>query len=198
MLAVDAAARDAIKREKETGQIGQWIASVCLTPEVVSELIERGKKADRFRIDHYIIALARARSPEAKEFFSMILQGNTGEFRGYSRAVDPNMDNRFGHSEKFHSAVGLAQLGDESGFEWLIANSGSRPSFAPWEVANAWPPFVSNRSLALCCQAALKQLTGEKDIATRQEWQNWWATVDRKKLPADYVRLSELLYAHWY
>jgi hypothetical protein len=33
MLAVDARARDVIRREKETGQIRRWRATVCLGPE---------------------------------------------------------------------------------------------------------------------------------------------------------------------
>ena len=69
MLAIDAAARDAIRREKETGEIGQWRASVALGPEMVAELVSRGEEADRFRADHYAIALARAEClPQSTSF----------------------------------------------------------------------------------------------------------------------------------
>lgn len=74
MLAVDAHARDVMRREKETGEIGQWRPSVCLGPEVVQELVRRGQQTERSRVDQYAIALARARVAEATEFFRMILR----------------------------------------------------------------------------------------------------------------------------
>ena len=92
MLAIDAAARDVIRREKETGEIGQWRASVSLGSEVVAELVSRGEKADRFRADHYAIALARARVPDAINFFRMILRDEGAEH---------HLD-----STKFHAARG--------------------------------------------------------------------------------------------
>ena len=39
MLAIDAAARDVMRREQETGEIGPWRASVTLGSEVVAELV---------------------------------------------------------------------------------------------------------------------------------------------------------------
>ena len=73
MLATDAAARDAIRRRNETGEVSAWAPTVCLAPDVVTELLKRAQQADRFRIDDYTIALARSRTPEAKEFFRSIL-----------------------------------------------------------------------------------------------------------------------------
>src|SRR5262245_15481321 len=48
MLAADASARTAMQRQKETGETSARVPSVFLGPEVVAELLERGKKADRF------------------------------------------------------------------------------------------------------------------------------------------------------
>ena len=173
MLAIDAAARDVIRREKETGETGQWQASICLGPEVVTELVERGKKADRFRVDHYAIALARARVPEAKDFFRMILRDDTGK--------------HYMASAKFHAAVGLAQLSHPTGFEWLIANSGDPlPT-----ISNAWPPGVPDLNVNTCCVAALRHLSGENKLSTKQEWQTWWKTVDKKLLPKSHVTLVD-------
>jgi hypothetical protein len=42
MLATDAAARDAIRRQKETGEVSAWIPSVHIGPEVVEDLLKRG------------------------------------------------------------------------------------------------------------------------------------------------------------
>jgi hypothetical protein len=172
MLAVDARARDVIRREKETGQIGQWRAAVCLGPEVVQELIRRGQKTERFRVDHYAIALARARVPEATEFLQMILRDEVGKGED---------------SAKFHAAVGLAQLGEADGFVWLIAHSDNIQG----HVSNAWPSRMSEaKNLGGCCGAALRQVSGE-DLKTKQDWESWWEKVNRKTLPKSHVEMDE-------
>lgn len=173
MLSIDAAARNVIRRERETGEIGQWIASVCLGTDVVEELIARGKKADRFRVKHYAIALARARDMKASDFFRMILRDDNGK--------------HYMSTAKFHAAVGLAQVGDSGGFEWLIANS-SDPLPT---ISSAWPSGVHNLNLDTCCQAALQSLSGEKGLKNRVDWERWWKEVDKKLLPKGYVHIVD-------
>lgn len=173
MLAMDASARDVIRRQKEAGDLVQQAAYVRLGPEVVSELVGRGKNADRFRMDHYAVALARARVPEAAPLFLMILRDDTGR--------------HFTPSAKYHAAVGLANLGDPKGFEWLIANSDdSLPT-----VSNAWPPGVTNRNVNTCCTAALRELSGDQTRSTKLEWETWWGSVDRQTLPKRQVALVD-------
>jgi hypothetical protein len=175
MLAIDAAGRDAIRKEKETGETCQWKASVALGLEVVAELVSRARKADRFRADHYAIVLARARVPAAINFFHKILRDE-----GAERSLD---------STRFHAALGLAQLGDSTGFEWLIGHSDhTLPT-----VSNAWPGRVSsvNLNLGACCIATLQQLSGNRDIRTKQEWEAWWARIDKRKLPTGPVNLLD-------
>jgi len=173
MLSIDAAARDVIRRENETGEVFQWSASVCLGPVVVEELIARGKKADRFRVNHYAIALARARFLKASDFFQMILRDDNGK--------------HYMPTAKFHAAVGLAQVGDSAGFEWLIANSGDPLP----KISNAWPSGVHNLNLDTCCQAALQSLSGEKGLKNRVDWERWWKEVDKRSLPKGHVRIVD-------
>ncbi len=173
MLAIDAAARDVIREGKKTEQASAWAASVCLGPEVVNELISRSTEADRFRIDHYAIALLRARVPEAAEFFRRILHDDAGE--------------HYLPSARFHAAVGLAQLGEPDGFEWLIKNSENPlPT-----VSNAWPSRVPNLNVDTCSVAALRELSGERNLKSKQEWESWWEKVDRKTLPRNHVRIDD-------
>lgn len=173
MLAIDAAARDAIRRETETGQVGQWAASVCLGPEVVKELITRGSAADRFRVDHYAIALLRARVPDTTEFFRMILRDDNGQ--------------HYLAGTKFHAAVGLAQIGEPDGFAWLIKHSEDPlPT-----VSNAWPSRVSNLNLDTCSVAALRDLSDEKNLRSKQEWESWWDKVDKRSLPKHLVSMDD-------
>lgn len=169
MLAIDARARDIIR----TGRDTSWIASVRLSPKVVEELIAHGKKADRSRVDHYCIALARARVPETKAFFNMILRNDTGK--------------KYKPGAQFHAAVGLANLADPKGFKWLIANSDDPlPT-----VSNAWPSRIPNGNVSTCCTAALRELSGEAKLNTKQEWQTWWESVDKETLPKRHVTLVD-------
>lgn len=169
MLAIDARARDIIR----TGELTAWVPSVELPPEVVNELTERGKKADRFRVDHYCIALARARMPESEAFFRMILRNDTGK--------------NYMSSAQFHAAVGLAHIGNPSGFEWLIANCDDPlPT-----ISNAWPSAAPNLNVDTCCVAALRSLSAESQLRTRAEWETWWKSVDRKILPKGHVNIVD-------
>jgi hypothetical protein len=180
MLATDAAARDAIRRQKETGEVTAWIPSVELGPEVVRELIERGKQADRFRMDHYAIALARARVPEAKNFFASILSAETGPPTVVGAQKEPApLSVRHLDGTRFHAAVGLAQLGDPVGIEWLMANCEDPNGF----VQHA-RPYLADRggSIGTCCQAALQRLSNRSDLTTNDEWEAWWKTADKAAL----------------
>lgn len=173
MLEVDALARDVIRREKETGQVGQWRASVCLGPEVVGELISRGEKADSFRVGQYAIALAHARVPEAADFFRMILRDGAARYD-----VD---------TAKFYAAVGLAQLGDPDGIGWLIAQSDNRNL----DVRSAYPRG-SRRSISdTYATLALRKLTGQENLSTRQEWEAWWEQAGNKARRTNRVEIVD-------
>jgi hypothetical protein len=189
MLATDAAARDAIRRQKETGEVSAWIPSVHIGPEVVEDLLKRGTKADRFRIDHYTIALARARVPETRKFFASILKAKKGA-GPVAPGAGETVPESFNHldSTRFHAAVGLAQLGDPLGIEWLIANCEE----VNGHVEHARPYGASpGGNLGSCCLPALRQLTGKRELATRAEWEAWWRSVDRKRLEVGAVQLAE-------
>jgi hypothetical protein len=176
MLATDAAARDAIQRREETGEISAWIPTVCLGPEVVAELLQRGRKADRFRIDHYVIALARARTPAAKDFFLAVLR--TPAEPGDPYATTPHSVRHL-DSTCFHAAVGLAQLGAAEGFDWLIAHC----EFRQGSVTNAWPGVSRGGNLSDCCQEALRQLSDQRQSSSAAEWAAWRQSVDWQRLP---------------
>jgi hypothetical protein len=189
MLAADASARDSLKRQKETGEISASIVAVRLGPEVVTELLERGtNKADRFRVDHYTIALARARVPEARDFLTSILVARRGP------AAPPvaglaDVPTGFYHLEstRLHAAVGLAQLGDAAGLDWLIANCEDING----HVSHARPYGASSGGLGSCCTAALQQLSGESGLTTTSEWEAWAKTADKTVLTSRSVWLLD-------
>lgn len=208
MLAIDGSARDVIRRQKETGEISAWAASVQLGPEVVTELIKRGQKADRNRIDHYTIALARARVPEARKFFESILRRDVAlanptvaafpkqqsapqpdtTTAGASTAPDRPAGVPHLESTLFHAAVGLAQLGDPLGIDWLIDNC----EYSQGSVWHAWPRNpTSGSNLSACCVAALQDLAGDRSLTTKAEFKEWAKSVDRRLLTTRPVTLIE-------
>jgi hypothetical protein len=179
MLAADAAARDALRRQKETGEVSAVIHRVFLGPEVVAALVERGGKADRFRSDHYAIALARARVPEARSFFQSILRERVEPARPVGTADGAAARWRHLDSTRFHAAVGLAQLGDAEGIEWLMEHC----EFSQGTVTNACPKGAPpGGDLSTCCVEALRQLSGERQRTSQAEWVAWWKSADRKRL----------------
>ncbi|QDT10535.1 hypothetical protein [Planctomycetes bacterium K23_9] len=161
MLATDALARYTIRRQKETGEISAWLASVRLGPNVVAELVQRGEKADRSKLDHYVVALARSRVPETKEFLQSVLRN----------------DNR-SDSAKFHAAVGLAQLAETEGVEWLIANSESSQGHVSVGTPRGAAP---GGALSACSVAALQQLSDQR-LQNKSEWEAWLKNTDIKLL----------------
>jgi hypothetical protein len=190
MLAGDASARDALRRQKESGELLASTPSIRLGKEVVAELLERANKADRFRSDHYAIALARAKVPDAREYLASILIARRAPAPpavagGESAPVG------FYHLEstRFHAAVGLAQLGDAAGLEWLIAHCHE----VNGHVSHARPYGTSQGgSLGSCCTAALQQLSGESSLTARAEWEAWAKTADKSLLTVRSVPLEDL------
>ena len=188
MLADDAAARELIRRQTELGEVSASIPMVYLGEEVVQELLARAAKADRNRIDHYVIALARAQAPQAREFFRMVLHQKQPIPPGTPPGVV--VPDGFYHLDgtRLHAAAGLANLGDPAGYEWLIANC---------EDPNGWVsnarPYFSDRggSIGTCCRAALWQLAGKRELITRAQWEEWWRLVRPEELKGRAVRFED-------
>ena len=156
---------------------------------MVEELLARARKADRFRIDHYTIALARARTPETREFCAALLkagQSAAPPVQG-TEVTEPASVNHL-DSTRYHAAVGLAQFGEGAGIEWLIANCEDLNG----HVEHARPYGSSpGGNLGSCCQAALRQLTGNRELATKAQWEAWWASAARKGLKPGVIPMAD-------
>lgn len=186
MLARDAVNRAAITRERETGEVGQVVPSVHLGAEVVAELLERARRADRHRVDRYVIALAQARTPESQDFFRSILRAESERPEAESWNTFPSGPYHT-ESARFHAAVGLAQLGDAEGIDWLVAHCEYQQGW----IAIARPVGTNSGNVDACCHAALQQLSGNQTASTQAEWEAWSKTVGRKELMNRFVRFSK-------
>jgi hypothetical protein len=172
MLAKDVDARDCIRREKETGEIGQWRASIELGTPVVERLVACAEKADRSSADHYAIALARARDAAANGFFREVLKGKDWENRTTAR---------------FFSALTLAEQGDGAGIEWLIANCEDHIDV----LTSAKPSRAGNLNLGVCCIAALQALAGKEELKTKADFDAWWRGVEKPFVPKAHVLIVD-------
>jgi hypothetical protein len=89
---------------------------------------------------------------------------------------------------RFHAAVGLAQLGDFEGVDWLIANCQHREGTVMNAPPQGAPP---GGSLTACCSEALRHLSLEHTRTSKAEWAEWARSVDKKTLLARSVALSD-------
>ncbi|MGK0187739.1 MAG: hypothetical protein ACI9R3_003529 [Verrucomicrobiales bacterium] len=171
MLETDADARHTIRRNK-LGLSTAWVPFIRLPPGLVEEMVPRGRTAERHVLNHYAIAFARANVPEAREFLEWLVHEESGA--------------------TFHAAIGLANLGDSTGFEWLIAHLGDdhRSRSTIYNDMHLPMPSWSN-PLNVSCLKVLQALSGENELQSQEEWQAWWATVDKDALPENRVRFKD-------
>lgn len=164
MLESDASARDNIR----SGAMTAAIQLVCLPSDVVPELIARARESKPTLLDHYMIALARARDERCKDFFLEIINNQ-------------DTNSRY-KSTQFHAAVGLANLSDPAGVEWLIQHCEGF-SDSVW-VAVPW----GTRNLDTCCVLALRAVSARADLAGKDEFGEWWQKEPRPYVPKSIIR----------
>lgn len=218
MLAEDARARDIINSPGFRADRFARPPGVGLGEDVVDELIRRTQRADDDRRDDYVIALARSRDPRSREFLRYVVR-STQERRereeeamrtGPPAPQDPRQDRNstarrdtndqerqmvYSLVAEFYSAVGLAQLGDPMGIEWLIAHHGDAAPDLPDRFGDE-SPLSQGRNFAgypvngLSSAEALRSLTGQ-NLTTRAEWQAWWQKARKPFVPRGYVRIPD-------
>jgi HEAT repeat protein len=152
MLGSDAVTRETLQTENM--YYVQRLLGIWCPDRLVPELIDRAEKAEDYVRDAYVIALARARDPRARELLMRTV-----------KAEDHGAD---WLSMKFHSALGLAELDDPAGMEWLIAHC---------EGERSMLSFAPNRDLSPSAVIALRTLSGHAEMNTKAEFEAWWKTA---------------------
>lgn len=137
-----------------------WAPGIYLPKEVTLKLIETGSKSESILRDWCVVALAGAKDPVAHDFLAKTLA-----------AEEPR-----GMSAKFHASVGLVNLGDKDGIEWLIAHCSDDAD----NVAIAWSTQTTSRALGPNCISVLKEITGRSDWNRKSEFQEWWTNSKEK------------------
>lgn len=168
MLEADARDRDEIKAKVSS----QRMPFVCLPTAVVPELIARAKDT-RFLLSYYVLALARARDNRCTDLLLKALAGS-----GFNSTVDGGT--------KLIAAVGLANLGNRSGVEWLVAHVNDKyPA-----MTLAQPIKAAN--VDCCCVLALRALGARKDLKTRANLQTWWNKQPKPVKLREPIELMEM------
>lgn len=177
MLEYDADARDVLK----SGQIGPAaFPGAHLPPELVPELIARAQKADGNSLDGHILALARARDERCKDLFREIITGKdkreptaSGKYHVYQTGT------------QFHAAVGLANLGDSAGIEWLIEHSDNKT-----ERTGYAPRPIGGYTLSSSCILALQSLVQRSDLKNKTDFEAWWKANSESAVPLRRIELE--------
>lgn len=168
MLGDAAFARKNLSRESQMGGV------FALPEEVVPELISRAEKAsDQYILDAYILAFARARDPRAKELLMRLVKG-ADEGANWP-------------SVKYHAAVGLAELGDSGGVEWLVAHSDDAVPDVRW----GRPENTTSHQLSSVAIRSLQILSGNAAVTTKAEFEAWWKVAAAGWAPSGHVLLVE-------
>lgn len=195
MLAVDGNQRWIYELAHRNGQTKQIATTAGPSPsptdekiyyrqsEMLERVISRGRQANRHNIDAFVIAVRQAHHPRGKQFLLDVLQNQPDPLsRGLT--VDPLQgkwpDNLGGTwlDAKFHAAVGLAELGEHAGVEWLIKQSelndfgvGSMSA----SLFHAPHRKAASSNLRESCLHALADLFELPATSDSKQWTAWWA-----------------------
>ncbi|MEX0936880.1 MAG: hypothetical protein WDZ59_03395 [Pirellulales bacterium] len=172
--------------------------------KMLERVIARGRHADRHDMDAFVIAVRQAHHPQGKQFLLDVLRNPPDPLRAEERFADDKSsrvgdrpepergaegtpgargkwpDNRGGSwlEAKFHAAVGLAELGEPAGVEWLIKES-ERNDFGVGSMSaslNHAPHYKAVRSnLRESCLQTLADLSGRQATDDMDQWNAWWA-----------------------
>jgi len=176
MLEVDGHGRRIIADAKRGKPYrGAWMGPyIVLDDCVVTELMQRARKATPHALEHYVRAIAGARDPRTRDFLLEIIS------RG-----DEDLFTRSGcrPGTRLLAAVGLAQLDEPAGIDWLIEHCENKQLLFGW----AAPPRPSEQQLGPACVRALRDITGEYkgDLSTKAAWQAWRERTREDAQPSD-------------
>lgn len=132
-----------------------------LGPEVLDRVIARGRQADSHSIDSYVMAVRNAHDPRGNQFLLDVLHNPHDSGRGLADIFRGSWQDA-----QFHAAIGLAELGNQEGVKWLIAQSESADY-----------------------RKALADLTGQPATMNKTQWEHWWMQNKNGFVPVRRVSL---------
>lgn len=172
---------------------------------MLSAIIKHGYQAGAFDVQRYALAVRQAYHPEGKQFLLDILAAAAkpqSPFDAAAAAADDdaevrgNWDGRTPNEEsQFIAAVGLAELGQAAGIEWLIAKAqpndfgdGSLDFVRHANMRNRMTLRVGDQtfhssSLRANCTHVLAELSGLEPDINPAQWKAWWQENEQKFHP---------------
>lgn len=167
---------------------------------MLEKLIQLGRQSDSSDIDAFVVAVRQAHHPHGKAFLLDVL--NNRQAGGDPFAIEGSVAEKpsgeavwrdaMGGSwrdAKFHAAVALAELGDPTGVEWLIAATLPNDFGIDGTVFRGQHRSVHRGSLRENCIYVLIDLAGQPQRDRNQNWTVWWAE-NREQFQPHPVALS--------
>ena len=130
--------------------------------EILRKLIMHGREADTHDMDEFVMAVRNAQHPEGQQFLLDVL--STSE----------------SNSSKFLSAVGLAELGNPIGFEWLLDKADTEdPDYRKnlfFTRTSGWHFYAQSSRLGDHCIKSLADLAqmNSSDVDNVAPIKDWW------------------------
>ncbi len=137
ILASEGAWRWQDEQRQRTGEANQSALAVPTDPqrldaesEMLNQLIAQGRQSDSSDIDALVIAIRQAHHPEAIPFLLDVLQNPESTAPPIASAEPVTLKSKWADFQggswrdaRFHAAVGLAELGEATGVQWLLAKA---------------------------------------------------------------------------
>lgn len=185
MLAFHGARRWQQEYFERTGQIGQAALPGGVEhlsaheAAMLDQILTRGRKADRGNIAEFVMAIRLAHHPRGKQFLLVVLQNPSSTAGPFEDATQkgkwPDTVGGGWSDAEFLAAVGLAELGESIGVEWLIQQT--RPNNfglddTLYKGGHLRAKTDGMRENCNCVLADLSELRLDSGFAG---WTEWWS-----------------------
>ena len=162
---------------------------------MLKRVIELAYQADSADIDHFVLVVRQAHHPQSKAFLLDVLQnpestiaptspaGGGAARQRQAKSIWSDGQGGSWRDAKFHAAVGLAELGEPAGVEWLIACAVPN-DFGLDDSVYRVQHFHSRRgSLRENAHLALLDLFGLDANVSNSDWPEIWKSQQSKFTP---------------
>lgn len=146
-----------------------------LESNALAMVVKFGYQADRSDIGKFALAVRALHHPASKPFLTDILQNPQTTSKTENAKWKDNLGGQWTDA-KYVAGVGLAELGEHSAVEWLLARARPNEFGLDSSLFHARHFHDPRGSLRESSRMALIDLFGQQHDATHTQLQQWWIT----------------------